>query len=907
MEPAQKKRGRPKLFLTKEMVQERKTAKRLCCNSRRNGGSRQHCSGSSNSGGFVGGNKSFNKVITVFMKIRMFRGDLSGNNIAHEEHENVESHIGGTSDTGDLSGSSIAGEEHENAEAHVGGTSDTGDSNSILDMGKQDQTCGFCEAQVWAAEFTGRYVGTGPKGYSICCGKGKVQLPFLRETPSELGELLTSGSRLSRMFFPKSRVYNNIFAFCSFGGKIDDSVNKGKGPYVFRVSGETYHNFGSLVAPDSCAPKFAQIYMYDGQQAIDHRVNFVGTKDVLDPTIIATLQEMLNRENFLVGVFKQAQQRFDGVDEIPVRLRLLERRTTDGRFENIPTHNDYEFAGLTVDNDFANYRDIVAEDKKLGLKHISDLHPCFMSMQYPLLFPYGEDDAMMNDFTKNNVLGCVLAVVYTIEFQKRGLPHAHIVLWLANDDKLVTPEQIDEVICAELPDELGEPVGYKAVSQFMMHGPCGAANPKCPCMYKGRCSRLFPKAFCDDTTMDADGYALYRRRNTKTTVECNNILLDNRHVVPYHRVNDRKIEFRDWVLGLGDGTEPTYLFGEDVEPSWIKIPDELNLAYTGDPMDAIVNEVYGDLQHMHGSVEYLRDRAILTPLNEFVESVNNSVLHRLTGDFRAYKSCDSICKASSGSAADEASQFHELLIAEKDVPLIVVITGLMAKKISEKVLLSSSDATRLYANIDYTPVKDLRNAIAAATGNAAENLPKPTYNRFVSADETTLQELTIKEILETTLPNSTAVLRRTCEATIVAILQGEGWYYNCCPRCSRKVQAVEGDYYCNNCAKEASDFKPRYKVIVRVEDTSARTTFTLFNKEAEQLIGVPAPGITVIPPIINNIIGKKCAFDIKINSYNTERGYEEYTVYRLSECPETTKETAASHAPSKGTKRQKTG
>lgn len=50
------------------------------------------------------------------------------------------------------------------------------------------------------------------------------------------------------------------------------------------------------------------------------------------------------------------------MDRIPVRLRLLERRTTDGRFENIPTQNDYEFAGLAVDNDFANSRDIVAED-----------------------------------------------------------------------------------------------------------------------------------------------------------------------------------------------------------------------------------------------------------------------------------------------------------------------------------------------------------------------------------------------------------------------------------------------------------------------------------------------------------------------------------------------------------------
>ncbi|KAK1387913.1 hypothetical protein POM88_016091 [Heracleum sosnowskyi] len=261
-----------------------------------------------------------------------------------------------------------------------------------------------------------------------------------------------------------------------------------------------------------------------------------------------------------------------------------------------------------------------------------------------------------------------------------------------------------------------------------------------------------------------------------------------------------------------------------------------------------------------------------------------------------------------------ATEFEDMPNYVANVKCLIEVVGMVIGY--ERVLLSSSDTTRIYANIDYTPVKDLRNAIATATGNAAENLSKTTYNRFVTAEETTLHDLTIKEILETTLPNSADVLRRTCEATIVAILQGEGWYYNCCPRCSRKVQAVEGNYYCNHCAKEANDFKPRYKVIVRVEDTSAHTTFTLFNKEAEQLIDVPvetlltqfseAPGMTVIPPIINNIVGKKCAFDIKINSYNTERGYEEYTVYRLSECPDTTKEAADSHAPDKGTKRQKT-
>lgn len=96
------------------------------------------------------------------------------------------------------------------------------------------------------------------------------------------------------------------------------------------------------------------------------------------------------------------------------------------------------------------------------------------------------------------------AVVYTIEFQKRGLSYAHIVLWLDEGDKLINTEDIDRVICAEIPDKETNPMGYKVVSQFMMHGPCGSANPKCPCMFKGQCS----KHFNDNTFVGCNGYAM---------------------------------------------------------------------------------------------------------------------------------------------------------------------------------------------------------------------------------------------------------------------------------------------------------------------------------------------------------------------------------------------------------------
>ncbi|KAK1402526.1 hypothetical protein POM88_002131 [Heracleum sosnowskyi] len=110
-------------------------------------------------------------------------------------------------------------------------------------------------------------------------------------------------------------------------------------------------------------------------------------------------------------------------------------------------------------------------------------------------------------------------------------------------------------------------------------------------------------------------------------------------------------------------------------------------------------------------------------------------------------------------------------------------------------------------------------------------------------------------------------------------MDGEGWYYTCCPKCARKVRLLGQGYYYGSCVENVYDPKQRYKLIVRVVDISGTTTFTLFNKEVERLDN-PA---TEIPAVLNNVIGKTCGFDVKISSYNTNLGYEEYTVVKLSE------------------------
>lgn len=85
--------------------------------------------------------------------------------------------------------------------------------------------------------------------------------------------------------------------------------------------------------------------------------------------------------------------------------------------------------------------------------------------------------------------------MYVIEFQKRGLPHAHMLIWLHPNDRPKDIERIDQLIFAEIPDKDTAPIGYNAVKNYMIHGPCGQDFSYSPCMTNGKCIRHFPKRY----------------------------------------------------------------------------------------------------------------------------------------------------------------------------------------------------------------------------------------------------------------------------------------------------------------------------------------------------------------------------------------------------------------------------
>ena len=157
-------------------------------------------------------------------------------------------------------------------------------------------------------------------------------------------------------------------------------------------------------------------------------------------------------------------------------------------------------------------------------------------------------DQLMKDLTEGGIFGKVVAHMHVIEFQKRGLPHAHILIILADHDRTLTKDLVDSLVMAELPPSPNEARNTREEERMkemenivlnnMIHNACGRNNSRAQCMEDGKCTKGFPKEFQKETSVDPDNYyATYMRRSPTDggrTIQHNGRLIDNSWVIPYN-------------------------------------------------------------------------------------------------------------------------------------------------------------------------------------------------------------------------------------------------------------------------------------------------------------------------------------------------------------------------------------
>ena len=110
----------------------------------------------------------------------------------------------------------------------------------------------------------------------------------------------------------------------------------------------------------------------------------------------------------------------------------------------------------------------------------------------------------------------------------------HLLIFLAQDDKICDANQVNSIVSAQIPDSTLHPLLYETVTTCMLHGPCGDDKPNAPCMVDNSCSKHFPKDFSEATAYGQHGYPQYARPNNGCSVEKNGFRYDNRYVVPYN-------------------------------------------------------------------------------------------------------------------------------------------------------------------------------------------------------------------------------------------------------------------------------------------------------------------------------------------------------------------------------------
>lgn len=94
---------------------------------------------------------------------------------------------------------------------------------------------------------------------------------------------------------------------------------------------------------------------------------------------------------------------------------------------------------------------------------------------------------------------------------------------------------MDRIVCAEIPCAITQAKAYETVTKCMNHGYCGILNPQSPCMDKGICTKKYPKQFQEATSIQNDGYPIYRRRNDgKFFTNHKGERFDNTHIVPFN-------------------------------------------------------------------------------------------------------------------------------------------------------------------------------------------------------------------------------------------------------------------------------------------------------------------------------------------------------------------------------------
>nr|GEV87429.1 hypothetical protein [Tanacetum cinerariifolium] len=496
-----------------------------------------------------------------------------------EDSDAEEYFVAGSQPKGDAVGCSSDTTKKRRKVRKPAALSSAGTEVSYQSLGAPSYQCHNCNATMWYEERNNKGKRIVNPTFSLCCQEGKVLLPWFIETPEPLRRLLDYIEPATSRFRDQIRVYNEgtqpryaklwffdtqnelrnrLNAFVdnetrdsvdgTIVGSLIEMLDRNRAiAQAFRIARDWCHSHSYVNVKPRLLSERTSSRQYsastvaevtalitndfgDGESTRDIIVN---TKDGQPKRILELHTSYMALQYPLL--FPYGKDRYH--DKILYHRNTSTHKTNKG-YVTIKEYYAY------VIQYRQNQGTTLHKGGRLFQQYLVDAYTAIEGQR--LRWTQNNQDTLRVDLYHNVCDAITKGDTNAVGLGKRIVsPHTFIgglrYMMQNYQDAMARPvhnihfqPKIDDIISAELPLPTDDPMGYKAITDYMLHGPCGKDARYAPCNVEGKCSKHFPKPIYEETIIKQDGYPIYRRRDNKVTFKKGTFTFDNIYVMPYN-------------------------------------------------------------------------------------------------------------------------------------------------------------------------------------------------------------------------------------------------------------------------------------------------------------------------------------------------------------------------------------
>ncbi|PWA99824.1 helitron helicase-like domain-containing protein [Artemisia annua] len=287
-------------------------------------------------------------------------------------------------------------------------------SPAYEDLGDCTERCRYCNAAFWRGErLAGRSYSAHVSHYHLCCGNGKVFMEPEQDPPEtardkcaqadvpEFKIRLYSGDRPRGYKLPSSNTIGAIVfdigpeTSARWPNERSQNITEGSTSHALEDASSAYEDLGDCT--ERC--RYCNAAFWRGERLagrsysahVSHYHLCCGNdpdSPPLDPEVVQGLIHFLDTHNELVQMFRTARDKCAQADVPEFKIRLYSGDRPRGY--ELPSSNTLGAIVFDRGPESESNYDVILEYRDGPLKRISKIHKSYMSLQFPLIFIYGQ-------------------------------------------------------------------------------------------------------------------------------------------------------------------------------------------------------------------------------------------------------------------------------------------------------------------------------------------------------------------------------------------------------------------------------------------------------------------------------------------------------------------------------------